>query len=297
MPSALVIGTDGLIGDALLRRLQAHGWVTVGTTRRAVGDAALVRFDLTDPPAALLAAPAVGKLASQGDWVAFLGAAITGYAPCAQDPVATRRINVTNSVRLVGILMEAGAFVVYPSSNAVFEGATGRCNESSRPSAISEYGRQKADAEQAMLRLVDRTPRQSGLAVVRLTKVVTAKGLVGQWLETLRTGGDVEAATNLLLSPISLQFGVRCLTGIAAARRGGIYHLSGEGVVSYFEFALGLARALGAASAQVKPCEVPPSPGAGPSGGAALDMSYTTRYLNLTPQPVDSVIVDLLSPS
>lgn len=88
--------------------------------------------------------------------------------------------------------MEAGGFLVYPSSSAVFGAASGRY--SSPPSAVSEYGRQKADAERVMLSLIVRVPGRGSVAVVRLTKVIAARGLVGQWMQALKGGGILEAA-------------------------------------------------------------------------------------------------------
>ena len=47
-----------------------------------------------------------------------------------------------------------------------------------------------------------------------------------------------------------------CLIAIAATGRSGIYHLSGERLMSYFEFALRLAEALGVARNQVRSVEI-----------------------------------------
>lgn len=296
MPSALVIGTDGLIGSELQRRLQEQGWVTVGTTRR-LEDGGRVHLDLANLPARLLSAPPALKLRSESSWTAFVLAGITGYATCAQDPFGTRRINVTNSIMLAAELVEAGAFVVYPSSSAVFGEAAGPFDESSLPSATTEYGRQKADAENGMLGLIPRAPSPGGVAVVRLTKVVEARGLVAQWMAALKVGSRIEAATNLWLSPVSLAFAVGGLIEIAAAGRSGIYHLAGEGAMSYFELATRLADVLGAERAQVRPVEIEPAHVPGAMRSVALNMSETTRYTKLSAQTVESVLLDLVSSS
>jgi dTDP-4-dehydrorhamnose reductase len=295
VPAALVLGADGLIGEELLRRLRERGWEAVGTRHGTVGNSAEVQFDLADTPAALLNAPPLRKLRSEKRWVAFLVAAITGYARCEQDPIATRCINVTNSINLARDLVESGALVIYPSSSAVFGEATGRCDEASLPSAISEYGRQKADAEKGMLRLIGQASGRGGVAVARLTKVVAARDMVGKWIETLRGGGVIEAATDLLLCPISLPFAAHGLIEIAATGRSGVYHLSGEGVISYFDFAMRLADALGAGRTQVRPVEIGPTTMGGPAGGIELQMSETRKYARLMPQTLDSVLLDVVS--
>jgi dTDP-4-dehydrorhamnose reductase len=291
---ALVVGGDGLIGGELVRQLRDRSWEVVGTRHRTVTDAE-VAFDLADDPAVLLNTPPVRRLRFEQSWVVFLAAAVTGYARCEQDPVATRRINVNNAVKLTRTLVQSAAFVVYPSSSAIFGEATGRRDESSFPSATSEYGRQKADAEQGMLRLVDKALGKGGVAVTRLTKVVAARGVVGQWIETLRAGGVIEAAMDLLLCPISLPFVAHGLIAIAATGRSGVYHLSGENVISYFEFAMRLADALGAKRSQVRPVEIGPSGTGAPAGGIKLEMRETEKHARLSPQAFDSVLLDLVS--
>lgn len=295
MPVALVVGADGVLGGELLCQLREHGWRAVGTSYRAVGDSPEVQFDLADDPAVLLNAPSLAKLRSEKSWVAFLVAAITGYARCEQDPIGTRRINVTKSINLAADLVKSAALVVYPSSSAVFGDASARYDEASLPSARSEYGRQKVDAERGMLRLIGQVPGRGAVAVVRLTKVVGANGVVGKWIETLRGGGVVEAATDLLLCPISLPFAAHGLIEIAATGRSGVYHLSGEGVISYFEFATRLADALGAGRTQVRPVEIGPTTMGGAAGGIELQMSETRKYARLSPQTLDSVLLDLVS--
>lgn len=294
MPAGLVVGGNGLIGSQLLRCLEDRGWTTVGTTRRTTQDEVWLRFDLADPPSALLSAGAVRSLSSQGGWVVFLTAGINGHHQCAQDPVGTRRINVTNSIVLAEHLMAAGGFVIYPSSSAVF-GETGEpCDESSPPSPTSEYGRQKADTDTVLLRLMPRVSG-AGVAVVRLTKVVAATGLMGQWMEALKSGGVVEAATNRWLSPISLPFAVRGLIAIAEGRQSGLYHLAGESAISYFELAVRLAVAIEAKQAQVRPVELGSGNVSGPFNSAPLNMSETMQRTALHPQSLDSVVADLLA--
>src|SRR4029079_258377 len=116
-------------------------------------------------------------------------------------------------------------------------------------------GRQKADAERALLDLAPRTAGKGGVAILRLTKVVAPTGRVGRWIETLRSGGDVEAADDLRLSPISLGFAARALIRIAEAGRGGVYHLAGESVPRVYECARRLAIALAVDPSPVRPAQ------------------------------------------
>lgn len=294
-PAALIVGADGLIGEELLRRLRQRGSEVIGTTHGRLGDDAEVHFDLTDSAAALLNTPALAKLRSEKSWMAFLVAAVTGYQRCEQDPIGTRRVNVTNSINLAAELLKFTRFLVYPSSSAVFGGTRGPHQESASPSVTSEYGRQKADAERGMLGLIGEESCRGGVAVARLTKVIAARGMVGKWIVALRSGGVIEAATDLLLCPISSSFAANGLIEIAATGRSGIYHLSGERLMSYFEFAIGLAEALQVARSQVRPIKIGSMKLAEFTTGVALEMAETRKHTSLTPQALDSVLLDLVS--
>ena len=292
--SAVVIGVDALVGAGLFAQLRADGWPAVGTSRRAPR-AGTVPFDLGDAPEALLDHEAVRALRYRRQWAAFLAAGITGYSACASDPDATRRTNVTNSVAVAEALVGSGGFVVYPSTTAVFHDDVEPHDETSVPSPLTEYGRQKLDAETALLLLNGCSRPPAGVAVVRLTKVVALTGVVGEWVATLRSGGAIDAATDLLLSPVSARYVGRGLMTVAESGRGGVYHLAGECHTSYYEFALALADALGASAARVRPVELVSATRSTWPAAAALRMPHTTAQLGLAPQPLVSVLRDLLS--
>ena len=93
----------------------------------------------------------VERLFAKGPLSVFLLAAATGYERCEKDPVATRLVNVDQTVELAGRLMQRGAFAVFPSSSAVF-GNTGAeaPGEGAATQPATEYGRQKVAAERAL---------------------------------------------------------------------------------------------------------------------------------------------------
>ena len=290
MSAALVVGADGLIGSALLRELRGRGWTALGTTRRRHGPSDLLYLDLTDPLPDLSSRPGYGPLLALPDPAVFLAAASTGYVRCENDPEGSRRVNVTNSILLAKQWIGLGGFVVYPSSNAVFGDGAGGFAEYSARAPGSEYGRQKAAAEQALLQLAAEAGRRGGVGVVRMTKVVHAGGLVAEWSSALKSGRPVDAAVDLRLSPVSLGHVVGGMIRVAGGRRTGIYHLSGERELSYFEFAQRLAEALGQARSQVREARVRGRIGKALSNSGALMMTEASRLAGLEPQTVDSVL-------
>lgn len=280
MTKYLIVGGDSLIGAHLENILTGRGEV-VSTTRRpdrpgrAFVDLATGRAD------AALAA---------GAEVAFICASVTRMQACETDPDGSRRINVTETVRLVSRLAGEGCFVVFLSSNTVFDGRSPFPVEDSVRSPTTEYGRQKCAAEEQILGVSGSRER---VAVVRLSKVVAAaNGMTADFLRRLRQGEPCPAFDDLLLCPASLAYVGAGLAVVAAARSPGIFHLSGAEEMSYAAFARHLARRIGADPALVVP---------GQSGDAgvnalfrpdhpALGMARTRRLLRLVPEQTEQMM-------
>ena len=163
--SALVVGADGVIGRALNDELVANEWKVYRTSRRINLPKGSLYFDLKD------GVDSLPEVVLRDTHVVFVCGAITGFTPCANDPEGSRKINVTRTAELGWRFMQLGARVIYLSSNAVFDGTQYGLNERAPTSPVTEYGRQKADCEMALLSASAALP---GIcAVVRLTKVVS----------------------------------------------------------------------------------------------------------------------------
>lgn len=289
--TSAVIGSDGLIGSALLAELGRRGSRVVGTSRRAphreVGND-LLHLDLSaEPPGALDALDCK---------VAYLCAAITGFAKCQDDPEGTTRINVTGAVAVAKALMANGCHVVFLSTSAVFDGTRSFPSEDTPGSPTTEYGRQKLLAEQELLAAAASTGGSA--AVVRLTKVLSAsQPLLRQFSKALASGTTVEAFADLRMSPISLGYTVQSLLRVGTGRLTGIFHLSGRQQLSYADFVREFARTMHADPSLVKEV-LAQDRGVIPLFApefAALGMPRTTALGGILPQTAEAAIFDLLS--
>ena len=212
----LVVGGDGLIGRALVRQLAGEGRAVLASTRRrGVAGPGRPFLELTQDPS---------------DWtppqpvsVAFLLAAAANQLSCCADPEISRKINVDHTVTLARRLIAQGAFVVFASTNLVFDGEAPRYPTCASPTPTSEYGRQKVEAERRLLAL------GAGVAVVRLTKVLAADmPLIGAWIEALKAGKPVNAFSDLICAPMPVAYVAQALARIGASGQGGVFHLSGS---------------------------------------------------------------------
>ena len=166
----------------------------------------------------------------QYDAVVFCAAA-TKLSDCEEHPEKTRFINVDATVALSRLMGLRGSYLLFLSTNQVFDGTKPQRNISDQVCPINEYGCQKADAEQLILQ----EPRS---AVLRLSKVIYPDlPLLRHWESRLQTGQSIEAYTDMYLAPISLEKVVERIDQLLQNQETGIFHISGEEDVSYYNFA------------------------------------------------------------
>lgn len=273
-----VVGSDGVVGRSLLKFSSRIAEKSIGTTRRD-GSATQLHLDLaTKHFDALL------KLRPE---VAFLCAGITAIGDCENNPDSSWLVNVEATTQLARQLLACGCFVVFLSSNTVFDGCSPWPDENTPYSPTNEYGRQKAAAEQALRALPEADER---IAIVRLSKVLLPdEGVIGNLFQNLKQGLRCSLFGDLKMSPVSLQYVTESLFHIALQRKAGVFHLSGAEEFSYAEFAKKLAARYGYATDLIESVEStataatvlfrPAHPG--------LRMRLTTELLGLAPESLE----------
>jgi dTDP-4-dehydrorhamnose reductase len=224
-PVILLTGAAGQLGTELSRVLPAHGELV------AVERAAL---DLADADAI---AATVRRVSPQ---IIVNAAGYTAVDRAESEPAVADAINA----RAPGILAEEakrlGALLIHYSTDYVFDGSSTRpYREDERPNPLNVYGRSKLAGERAIA--------AAGCAHLIL-RTSWIYGWHGQnFLLTMKR----LAATRDELRIVADQFGVpnwsraladataRLLSHGAAAlsSKSGIYHLSGRGRASWFDFA------------------------------------------------------------
>lgn len=238
--TALIIGADGLLGRALAAALSASGWDVITTTRRTqeVSKQNLY-LDLSGDVNAWIPPPNVDA--------AFLCAAVTSLAACKKNPEQSAHINIGNTCLLAEKLSGAGAFVVFPSTNLVFDGATPRCPANAAINPRTEYGRQKARAEHGILSM-------NNAAVVRFTKIVQPEmPLVLRWIHDLKNGRPIHPFSDMVFSPVSIAHAIEILVKAAETKLKGITQVSADADISYAELARHIADRLGVSRDFVQP--------------------------------------------
>ena len=223
--------------------------------------------------------------------VAVLCAGMTRFADCQRDPAATFCVNVQGITALAENLAAQGAFVIYLSSNAVFDGFAPFRKPGDPVSPTSEYGRQKAAAETPVLALGGRA------AVVRLTKILeTNHALFTGWRQALLQGDPIHPFLDLVMAPVPLSFVVAVLRRVIADRSSGIIHVSADRDVTYAQAAYFMAERLRAPARLVQPMRSAQAgiPLEAIPAHTTLDTTRLCQELGLTPPDVWSAIASML---
>lgn len=234
----LIVGGDSRIGRSIAHTHELAGDGVTATTRRAQKLPGQVSLDLAAQP----------TLPGGRFDVVYFCAASTGLAQCAAAPGETRRINVEATLALMREAARRGAFIVFFSTNLVFDGSRPLVAADATPKPECEYGRQKAEVEQRLAG--ERLPA----AIVRLTKVLEPENaLFAQWSAALIRGESIRPFSDRVMAPITLEAAVQ--TAVTAARRRvpGAVHVSASHDISYADAAGHFARALGSRPELVTP--------------------------------------------
>ncbi|MBI5622604.1 MAG: SDR family oxidoreductase [Elusimicrobia bacterium] len=263
---ALVIGATGLIGNALVRAWERRGAEVVGCDHRCLPSGPFIPLDFTQDGrlAAILkeVRPAVVAVPAANPHVDF----------CEAHPEQTRKVNVEAPAMAARLCSEARACMVFYSSDYVFDGGQPSYGEDDPVSPVNEYGRQKAEAERAVLaagkHLVIRSSGVYGWQWV-------PKNFVLQVLRALSSGERLRVAHDIRYNPTSAENLAEVTAELCSRGASGIFNVVGVDRLARAEFARRVARVFGLAESLIEAvpsAELSALSGIGglpPSGGPA----------------------------
>lgn len=237
----LIVGGDSEVGTGAASALRRHDRTLTTTRRPDVGADDCIRLDLAgdlatwEPPAGISAT--------------CICAAVARLADCANDPAASARVNVTGTLALAERLLARDIFVLFLSTNQVFDGRIPNAPADAPTAPISEYGRQKARTEAA---LRGHIARGAPAAILRLSKVVSGEtALLRDWATALAAGQPIRAFHDMTMAPVGRDTVAAAIAALMRARTPGVFQLSGPRDVAYTEVGAFLAERLGADPALV----------------------------------------------
>ncbi len=251
-PRVLITGSDGLIGQALQRKLAQWREADVlatslePTPRFQGGSGGYVSLDVTDHKA-------VERVFQDFSPSAVVHlAAMSKVEACEDDKEACWRVNVDATANLARLCKYHGARLVFLSTDFIFDGAIGPYAENDYPAPINSYGRSKQAAENAI--------RLSGLnqwANVR-TSLVFGTGddlkrlnLTTLLVRELKAGRTFRAAFDQFRSPTYVPDLADGIQRIIRFEKEGTFHLAGRERMSVLELCKEAASTFGFDAEQI----------------------------------------------
>ena len=177
-------------------------------------------------------------------------AAFTNVDGCEQDPDQAYRVNAVGTQNVALGAQQAGAALVYVSTNEVFDGSRREpYREWDRPDPISIYARTKAAGEQIVRDLLSR------FYIVRLAWLFGPGGrnFVTKILAGVEKQGSLRVAVDEFGNPTYAPDLADAIYRLAATGHYGIYHLTNSGFCSRHELAREILRLAGLADVAVTP--------------------------------------------
>ncbi|MDB5276652.1 MAG: family oxidoreductase [Ferruginibacter sp.] len=241
----LITGSNGLLGQHLVKMiLDTTSYEVMATSKReprlVIQDSRIHYYslDITDGMAVNLL---LEKL--RPDTIIHC-AALTQVDECEQDPIKAWEINVTATRFLVEAAKQINAFMIFVSTDFVFDGIHGPYKETDEVNPVSYYGSTKVAAEKAVA--------ESGLpyAIVRTCLLYgnilfgTRSNVISWVKENLEQGQKIKVVSDQWRTPTYIEDLAKGILLIAEKKVTGLFHISGKDFLSPYDMAMATAEYL-----------------------------------------------------
>ncbi|HEX7445295.1 MAG TPA: SDR family oxidoreductase, partial [Methanothrix sp.] len=227
-----ITGGSGLLGSKVAEIAQARGYeVFTGYAHNLPEHGRAVKFDLLDE---MSISERVHKVEPE---VIIHSAALTDVDRCEREPELAHKMNVEGTRAIATAAEKAGSFLVYISTDYVFDGQRGMYREDDETNPVSHYGRTKLLGEQFCHGCIART------CVIYGSRPASGKVNFALWLlNSLKSGKEVKVVTDQFITPTLNTNLARMVLEAADRRLCGVYNLAGATRISRYDYALELAR-------------------------------------------------------
>ena len=227
----LITGASGLYGSKLAELATRKGYVVFsGYSQDQPSHGVALKFDVSNRE------QVDGAFEKASPEVVVHAATLTDVDKCETNKELAWKINVDGTRNVAQAARKHQAFLVYVSTDYVFDGAKGLYKETDAPNPINYYGLTKLKAEELVASVVGE------YCIARPSVIYGASPAAGKvnfvlWLlSKLRKNEQARIVTDQWISP-TLNTSLADMTLEVAERKlTGIYHLSGVTRISRYEF-------------------------------------------------------------
>lgn len=230
MEKILITGAAGYIGSCLAKYLSASFKVTASYFRKSppcIPNVEWKKLDITEDKN-------VGEVFKETiPDVVIHCSAVASVAECENEPSWAEKVNVVGTNYIAKACDKVGAYMVFLSTDMVFDGKGAPYSEFAVPSPLSVYGKTKLEAEKLCL---------PDALVLRLSLcygygVGGGKSFLENAIEKMKQGGRAVFFYDEWRSPLWIWDLTKAVSRIVKSRPRGILHLGGMERMSRFEMA------------------------------------------------------------
>ena len=225
----LIFGATGMLGKALMSRWKDDEVTGLGSTQADIRDSAQVESAIRQ---------------SRPECI-VLAAAYTNVDGCELNPALASAVNASGAVNVARAAAEAGARLLFVSTDYVFDGTKATPYEpGDARNPISAYGRSKADAEEKILNILP------DACIVRTSWLFGPGGkcfpdTILKLAATLPEGEVVTVVNDQRGCPTYTLDLADAIIALCKSEARGILHCTNRGECSWYDFACEIVRQAG----------------------------------------------------
>ncbi|MDG6928023.1 MAG: dTDP-4-dehydrorhamnose reductase [Nitrososphaerota archaeon] len=274
----LVTGAGGLLGKRIIEAFRGHEIIGVYNTSKPETP----RFIMND-----LSRLDLGFIVDEKPDAIIHAAAMTDVDGCEENPELAKLINYEVTRGIASAAEKARSFLVYISTDYVFDGESGNYREDDEPKPVNVYGTTKLMGERAVKELeeylVARTSTPYG------SNNASGKDNFAQWvIKKLNLKEEIKVVMDQFTSPtLNTNFALMLRESVEKGARGTI-HLADRSRMSRYQFAVKLAERFQLEAKLIKPVSMSEIKWkARRPRDTSLNVEKATSLLNNKPLSVD----------
>ncbi len=233
----LVTGSNGLLGQKLAALLDKDPEVALVATARSAVKYPLARgkftlLDVTDKK------QVHSVMTETRPDVVIHTAAMTQVDQCETDREACWLQNVTAVENIANACADIDARLIHISTDFIFDGTHGPLDETAKPNPISHYGKSKLAGEEAVIKSNCEWAILRTVLVYGVTPDMSRSNIVLWVKKSLEEGKSINVVNDQWRTPtLAEDLAIGC--GLAAKKKAtGIYHISGQEMMTPYDIAI-----------------------------------------------------------
>lgn len=235
MKKILITGSNGLLGQKLVKQLKNHPNLELIATSRGenrVSDQSGYTYHSMDITDAADIAQVFEKFQPQ---VVINTAAMTNVDACESDKEGCWKLNVTAVEYLIAESEKYQSHFIHLSTDFVFDGEDGPYKEDDLPNPVSYYGESKLAAEELVKKAKTNWAIARTIIVYGIVEDMSRSNIVLWAKSALEKKQKLTIVNDQFRSPtLAEDLAIGCIL-IAEKEAQGIYHLSGKDFMSIVE--------------------------------------------------------------